>query len=170
MNWIRWRSPVLLGLVCFLAGCPDGYPTSHPEDADFPASSVDLTQVQRLQRLNEMGADTSPHLRWNYTLATGCRLQVEHQERRLFARSQVASVPLFGTEIRIEALETEPELYRVIGVRDAAGQAQSQDALTLLHDQGSWPDAIQFRALLTHLQRDCRASGASATPVLSSPP
>jgi hypothetical protein len=158
MNQMRWRSPVLLGLVCCLAGCPDGYPTSNPDDADFPASSVDMTQAQRMQRLNEMGVDTSPHLRWHYALDTGCRLQIEHQERRWFARSQVASVPLSGTEIRIEALEEGTELYRVIGLRQVAGQGEPQGPATVLHDQGSWPDAIQFRALLTHLQRDCHAA------------
>lgn len=156
MNWMRWRSFGLLGLVCCLAGCPDGYPTSSPDDADFPASSVDMTPTQRLQRLNEMGADASPHRRWTYTFAPGCRLEVEHQARRLLARTQVTSVPLLDTEIRIEALDTEPVLYRVIGSHDATGQAQSQAVSTLLHDQGSWPDAIQFRALLNQLQRDCR--------------
>lgn len=164
MNWMRWRSPVLLGLVCCLAGCPDGYPTSDPDDADLPASSVDMTPAQRLQRLNAMGADTSPHRRWTYTLAAGCRLEVEHQERRLFARARMARVPLLVTEIRIEALDTEPVLYRVIGLHDAVGQAQPQAVTTVLHDQGSWPDAIQFRALLNQLQRDCRLSGAMVRP------
>lgn len=160
MNWMRWRNSGLLGLVlvCFLAGCPDGYPTSGPDDADFPASSVDLTQAQRMQRLNEMGMDTSPLLRWHYTLDTECQLQIAYQERRWFARSQVVRVPLSGTEIQIEALEKGSELYRVVGLRQVTGQGEPQGPATVLHDQGSWPDAIQFRALLAYLQRDCHAA------------
>ncbi|MDZ7858210.1 hypothetical protein [Sphaerotilus sp.] len=162
MNWMRWHTPGLLGLVCLLVGCLDGYPTNSPDDADFPPSSVDMTQAQRMQRLNEMGMDTSPHLRWHYTLDAGCRLQMEYQERRWFARSQVVRVPLSGTEIRIEgleeALEEGPELYRVVGLRQVAGQGEPQGPGTVLHDQGSWPDAIEFRALLAHLQRDCHAT------------
>lgn len=160
------RLVLMLALLFGLQGCREGYPEG---DEPLLSSAAEMNADQRLEQLAVLGSDASPHQIWRYALQPGCRLQVEHRPRRWFSDAQSVEISLDRTEIRIDAIEdSEVEHFRVIA-RPGPDQPRATADEVMLLDHGSWPDAIQFRALLIHLQKDCRddriswRSGTAAT-------
>ena len=160
------RLVLMLALLFGLQGCRDGYPEG---DEPLLPSAAEMSPEQRLEQLAVLGSDASPHQIWRYALQPGCRLQVEHRPRRWFSDAQSVEVGLERTEIRIDAVEdSEGEHFRVVA-RPGPDQPHTVADEVMLLDHGSWPDAVQFRALLLHLQKDCRADRLGSAWTWTSP-
>lgn len=71
-----WPCKVLLPLAALCTACFEGYPT---EDV-VTVSPYEMTQAQRIEALNLLGA--AGKNKWRYAIDAGCVLSVSHRQKR----------------------------------------------------------------------------------------
>lgn len=130
-------------VVVFCAACLDGYPGKDVAVL-VPA---EMSQLQRLQRMNEIGQQSYLDIRWRYKLADVCALKV-------------TTGSLFSKESKVMSLK-RGVVVRSIDRSDKTHDIHLQvingsvkESLPLL-ETANWVDAVSFFTLATYVQRDC---------------
>jgi hypothetical protein len=133
----RLAVALTVGTLC--VACGDGY----PGDTDVVLTPAEMSQLQRLDRLNAIGRQPYLDARWRYKLTEACDLKVS--KGRLFAKQSVL-IPLKNGRI-VKSTD------RVDKSHDVHLQ-QSEQNIPLL-ESATWVDSVSFFSLVSHLQRDC---------------
>lgn len=144
--------------IFFLSACSDGYPT---EDV-VGITTIEMSQPQLLEAMNELGQEAHPDLTWRYRAMPGCILQWTVQGAD--ADKETANLALAGAGIDLSFNKVD-QIYNV-QVRPA--KASEMNELTILQST-QWFDAIQMSLLLRWYQIRCTVSSTSAPRSNSNP-
>lgn len=145
----RAPHPVAAGLAAIallLAGCT-GYPT---EDAESP-NPHDISNEERLQALDALGAKAHRAERSRFALDGGCTLRVTRTGGPAGKeRFEQALTPELHVGISFDKTE------RVFEVHLLSGSAPDARRLGLLLRSAAWMQATQAELLVQLMIRDCR--------------
>ena len=124
---IPWHRAVYVAVAALCTGCVDSYPT---EDV-FTVSPYEMTQAQRIESLNALGAQGRNRERWRYAIDAGCVLSVSHRP---------VGTGWATTSYRLDEASIETG-YDKVEVRTT----WSWTARALPHPYGCWPAVIVWR-------------------------
>ncbi|WP_119157907.1 hypothetical protein [Caldimonas tepidiphila] len=141
------RLPVVAGASLVTLACADGYPT-----VDMPLPTpASMTQQQRIEVLNHLGAESDPDKRWQYRLHPGCRLEIKI---RGDTREQM-DIPLEGARVGSDYADGS-QTYRI----QILPEGRSRSAPITVFESDKWTDNVYVRALLTQLELGCTEAAA----------
>ncbi|MBS1179953.1 MAG: hypothetical protein H6R06_4365 [Proteobacteria bacterium] len=144
-----WHCAVLLAVAALCTGCVDSYPTENV----VTVSPYEMTQLQRIEALNALGAQGRNRQRWRYAIEAGCVLSVSH--RPAGAGWATTSYRLDETSIETGYDKVEDSHYLELAGDSAAAPVRVlAGADRLAAQQGS--------LLLKLLKRDCRGERLSS--------
>jgi hypothetical protein len=140
----------------------DGYPSEDAPDVN----PGEMTQAQRIEAMNRLGAGANPNVRWRYQLLPECTVEV--MARRAGRRSLVLRLSLLDASIGLDF--DKGNSTHEVRVRPQQGLNQ-QDVSVL--DSPRWTDAVVMQSLLNHVQQGCSevdpAPGQHLTPAMRLP-
>lgn len=145
-----WHCVVLLAVAALCTGCVDSYPT---EDV-VTVSPYDMTQPQRIEALNALGAQGRNRQRWRYAIDAGCVLSVSH--RPVGTGWATTSYRLDEASIETGYDKVEDSHYLELASERAAAPVR-------LLAGGDRLATRQGSLLLKLLKRDCRGEKPAST-------
>jgi hypothetical protein len=135
------------------AGCSEGYP---PKETPVDPAQ-DMTLAERLDRMNALGAQADPDVRWRYTLPDPCELGVVAE---VAGEDTVAVALALNRPLDFEGIDESDGGFGV-SVETVSG------AVTALFSSERWPDAVEMRYHLQALRR--QACPPLTAPAASAP-
>ena len=144
-----WQCKVLLPVAALCAGCVESYPT---QDV-VTVSPFEMTQAQRIEALNVLGARAGNRGRWRYAVDDACVLSVSHRPAGADWTTSNHRLDEASIETRFDKAEDAHYLELV-----SESSAEPEQVLAgddrLAAQQGS--------LLLKLLKRDCRGEEPSS--------
>jgi hypothetical protein len=144
-----WQRTVLLPVAALCAGCVESYPT---EDV-VTVNPYEMTQAQRVEALNLLGARGGNKTRWRCAIDSECVLSVGHRQTGGGWTTTNHRLENASIEIRFDKVE-DVHYVELAGEGAAAPPPVLAGADRLAAQQGS--------LLLKLLKRDCRGDKPSS--------
>ena len=144
-----WQCTVLLPVAALCAGCVESYPT---EDV-VTVSPYEMTQAQRVEALNLLGAYGRNKTRWRYAIDAKCVLSVGHRQ---------ASAGWATTNHQLDEASIETRVDKVDDVHYVELSSESAAAPVRVLAGADRLAAQQGSLLLKLLKRDCRSERLSS--------
>lgn len=150
-NWVAidfCRVVGLTALVFLGAACTDGY----PQEDELVLDPKDMTQLQRLEKMNELGDKPYLDLRWRYKLTPPCNLEITAAEK--FGSKTSTSVPLSSAQVKksYDSQEKSNDIHLMFE------QSSAGTSVPVL-EGAKWLDAMQLISVLQHVIGDCDDPG-----------
>ena len=137
-------------MVALCAGCVDSFPT---QDV-VTVSPYEMTQAQRIEALNVLGARAGNRGRWRYAIDDSCVLSVSHRHGSASWATTDHQLNDASIETRFDKAEDSHYLELISETaEDPARMLASADRLS----------AQQGSLLLKLIKRDCRNEALSST-------
>ncbi|MDN3544192.1 hypothetical protein QWZ02_06995 [Kinneretia asaccharophila] len=140
------KPAAILALALAMQACSDGYPA---EDLP-PLSPFDMSNLQRLTALNQLGATAHRDRQWSFEQVSGCRLELQYKRKGVRAVKQAIELE---RSIRLDVAFDEPD--GTFDVHVMAGDEPNAPPVATLLESAKWTHAVQAELLLQLLARDC---------------
>ena len=143
-----WQRTALLAVAASCAGCVESYPT---QDV-VTVSPYEMTQAQRVEALNLLGAHGRDRTRWRFAIDSKCVLSISHPQ---------AGAGWGTTNHRLDKASIESRFDKMEDVHYVELSSESAAAPIPVLTGADRLAALQGSLLLKLLKRDCRGDKAS---------